>query len=70
MKSGTLLATIFFVLGILIALIQMWFTPWSAELFLKLEITAGALFVIVLVVSYVLREHKENETTKSGEHLD
>lgn len=70
MKRGMLLTTFFFVLGIVLALAQMWFAPWDAAIFLKLEFTTAALFVIALVVNFVIKEHKENETNKSGEHLD
>lgn len=70
MRRGMLLATFFFVLGILVALVQMWFTPWDAAFFLKLELTFAALFLIVLVVNFVIKEHRENEVTKSGENLD
>lgn len=70
MKRGMLLATFFFVLGILVGLVQMWFAPWDAAFFLKLELTIAAIFLIVLVVNFVIKEHQENEMTKSGDKLD
>lgn len=70
MKTAVILETVLFALAIIIALIQLWFTPWIFALFIKLEITIGAVFVLVLVVWFVARELDEDEETRSGERLD
>lgn len=70
MKTIVVLETILFGLGIVIALIQLWFTPWIFALFIKLEITLGAVFVMVLVIGFVARELNEDNETRSGERLD
>jgi hypothetical protein len=59
-----------FVAGVLLALFQLWFVPWSPEIFLKMEITIGAFFLVVLVVYFVVKEYGENKTTRSGDRLD
>ena len=70
MKTIAILETLLFALGILIALIQLWFTPWIFTLFIKLEITIAALFVLILVGWFVAREMKEDQETRSGDRLD
>lgn len=65
-KFGTAL----FVLGVVLALVQMWFNPWTAELFLKMEMTLGGLFLIVVGVCFVRNEYSENKRTRSGDSLD
>ena len=70
MKIGIALATALFVLGIVLGLIQLWFAPWSPALFLKLEMTVGALLIAILVVGFVVREYKEDKANRSGDRLD
>ncbi len=70
MKFGILLGAAFFVLGVMLALVQLWFAPWSAELFVKLEMTIGALCLVVVVVWFVFTEYKETKINRSGDHLD
>jgi len=70
MKIAVVLETILFALAIIIGLIQLWFTPWSFALFVKLEITIGAVFVIVLVAWFVAKELKEDKENRSGDRLD
>lgn len=70
MKLGLSLGTALFVLGVLLAIVQLWFAPLSGELFIKLEMTLAALFIIVCVVSFVTREYKEDKTMRSGDRLD
>ena len=70
MKTTITLGTFLFALGMLLGLIQLWFTPWSMEIFSKLEITIGAFFIIVLVVWFVTKEFKEDKVNRSGHDLD
>ena len=70
MSASLLAGTILVVAGIAAALIQLWFFPWSAETFLKIEMTIGGLLAIVVVVWFAVREHKEDKATRSGDRLD
>ena len=70
MKAGMKLTIGLFILGIVTGLIQLWFAPLKQVLFLKTELTIGALVLIVLVLCFVAKEHHDNTITKSGEHLD
>ncbi len=70
MKNIIFTGTAFFVLGIVLGLIQLWFEPWSIALFVKLEITLGALFIINLVVAFNRKEYKEYKRQQDGDKLD
>ncbi len=70
MKTGIIISTTLFVTGVLLSLIQLWFAPWSRELFDKMIFTIAGLFVITLVVSFVYKEYKENKKLKDGGDLD
>jgi fucose permease len=70
MNASLLAGTILVVAGIAAGLIQLWFAPWSAETFVKIEMTLGGLLAIVVVVWFAVREHKEDQATRSGDRLD
>lgn len=70
MSGCVKIGTGLFVLGVVLSLIQLWFEPWPADLFTKLEMTLAGLFVIVAGVCFVRNEYGENKRTRSGESLD
>ena len=70
MRTGAILCLLIFVTWVFIALLQLWFDPLSGELFWKLTITAGALFVVVLGVSLVVREYVEEKKMKDDGYID
>jgi uncharacterized membrane protein YcjF (UPF0283 family) len=70
MRAGIGIGIVLFVLGIILAISQLWFAPWTPEIFLKVELTVAAALVIDLVVFYVVREYREDKATRSGERLD
>lgn len=59
MKTGMKIALGLFVLGVAVLLVQLWFTVWSAEVFIKLMITLGALLAVALVVTFVNNEARD-----------
>lgn len=64
MRTGAIVCLTIFVLWVAIALLQLWFDLLSGEVFMKLTITAAALFAVVLGVALVVREYvdeKKNE---------
>jgi hypothetical protein len=67
MKIAIGLAVALVVAAIALVLVQLWTAGMSAELFWKLEITLGALFVIVLVVTYAVKEYKEFKSLSKGD---
>lgn len=70
MKNIIVTGTVFFVLCIVLGLIQLWFEAWSFELFIKLEITLGALFLINLVIGFTRKEYKDYKRQQDGDKLD
>lgn len=67
MKYGSVICTILFVLGIVLSLLQMWFSWLDNEIFWKLIITISAFFIIVLAITLVLKEYlSEKEMKKKG----
>jgi len=70
MKSSILLAGLLFVLSLILAIIQVWFTPWTAEIFVKIELTVGALLVIDVVLLYVIKEYKAYKSISQADQLD
>jgi uncharacterized membrane protein YcjF (UPF0283 family) len=70
MKTAIGLGALLFVIGVVLALIELWFLTWSPEVFMKLEMTLGGLFLIVVGVAYVVNEYQEDKSTRSGDRLD
>lgn len=48
MRIGALLCLLIFIAWVVLALAQLWWAPLGGELFFKLSVTAGALFVVTL----------------------
>lgn len=70
MRTGAIICLVIFVTWIIIALLQLWFDLLSGEIFLKLTITAGALFVVVLGISLVVREYIDEKKMKDDGYID
>ncbi len=72
MKITVVIGTALFVLGIMLGLIQLWLEPWGPgpALFMKLEITLGALFVINLAIGFTRKEYKDYKQQQGGDQLD
>jgi len=70
MKTGSIICLIIFITAAIMALMQLWFTPLSAELFIKLLITMGVLFVVVLGVTLVKKEYIDNKKMKDSGYID
>lgn len=70
MRIGALVCLAIFVAWVALALVQLWWAPLGGELFLKLSITAGALFVVALGVTLVLTEYARNKRQKEHGYID
>lgn len=70
MKSLFLAGTALFAIGVMLGIFQLWFSPWTPEIFLKIELTLGGLLAIIVVAWYVLKEYAEDKTTRSGKEMD
>lgn len=58
------------VLGIALGLLQLWFAPWSPEVFVKIELTLAALFAIALVLWFTRSEYREYGKQRNDPRLD
>jgi hypothetical protein len=70
MKTGIIVCSVIAVAWVVLALVQLWFAPLTAGVFLKISITAGLLFAVVLVISLVIREYLSEKKLKDDGHLD
>lgn len=59
-----------FALGVAMALGQLWFGWWSAEIFVKTEISLGAVLAFVVVVWFVRKEYQDYRRQHSDPSLD
>ncbi|EIC30237.1 MULTISPECIES: hypothetical protein [Methylomicrobium] len=70
MRTGAIVCLTIFVLWVAIALLQLWFDLLSGEVFMKLTITAAALFAVVLGVALVVREYVDEKKMKDDGYID
>lgn len=70
MRIGAIVCLLIFVAWVALALVQLWWTPLDGELFLKLTVTAGALFVVALGVTLVVNEYVTGKRQKDHGYLD
>lgn len=70
MKLGIIIGLSLFSAWAVMAIIQLWFEPLSAEVFFKLTVTAGVIESVVLIVTLVIREYRSEKELKSKGYLD
>lgn len=70
MKYSVLISALLFVMGILIMIIQLWFSVWSSEFFIKILITISLFFIISIAISFVYKEIRATHRLKHGEDVD
>ena len=70
MRIGALVCLLIFVAWIALALVQLWWAPLAGELFFKLSVTAGALFLVALGVTLVVTEYVTGKRQKDRGYLD
>ena len=70
MKYCSIVCTALFVLGVVISLLQMWFSIMSAELYFKSIITISAFFVVSLDITLVSKEYLSEKEMKKKGYID
>ncbi len=70
MKTGTITCIATFILGSLLSILQLWFEMMPAEIFAKVIITLGVIFVVVLGTTLASREYLENKKLRNSGHID
>ena len=58
-----------FLLGAAIGLGQLWLPLWAPDTFMKIMITVGILFAVVIAWNLVLRERRDNAKTHDRSRL-
>lgn len=70
MKVGAIICSALAVIWVILALLQLWFGIFSMGVFVKISISAGLVFVIVLVLSLVIREYINDKAMKKDGYID
>lgn len=70
MKTGIFIGIVLFVAAVVIGVVQLWFTPWNSDIFLKLELTIGAALLIDIAICFVIREQNEDKANRGGGRLN
>jgi hypothetical protein len=70
LKTGVIIGLTLFVAWAALALIQLWFQPMTAEIFIKLTISAAVVETVVLIVTLVIREYRSDKELKSKGYVD
>jgi hypothetical protein len=70
MKTGVIACLVTFITGAVLMLLQMWFELLPAEVFTKLMITVGIVFVVLLGITLVRREYLQEESLRQSGHLE
>ena len=70
MSKALSTAIALFVVGVLLGLLQLWFSPWSGEVFVKIELTLAAMLLVLLVVWFAAKESAETRKNERGDDVD
>lgn len=53
-----------------LALVQLWMAPLTAEVFFKISVTAGVLLAAIVVVTLVVKEYLSEKKLKQDGFID
>jgi hypothetical protein len=70
MKLALFWGVALFIAGVLVALVQLWASPWSPELFVKIEFTLGALLAVLVAVWFTRKEYQDYKRQETDSSLD
>jgi hypothetical protein len=56
--------------AVVVALAQLWLTAWSAAVFIKIEITIGALLAVLIAIWFTRKEYKDYQRQQTSSALD
>lgn len=70
MKYGVISSLFIAVLWGVLAIIQLWLSPLSAEIFMKITITAVVLMIIIVITTLVIREYLSDKQLKKDGFID
>ena len=70
MKAAGITSIILIVLGTILFLLQMWFSCFDAEFFIKMMITLGVLLLASVAISLIRREYVNDKKLKDDGYID
>jgi SNF family Na+-dependent transporter len=70
MKFTLVAGVALFVVAVVAALAQLWLAAWSPEVFVKIEISLGALFAVLVAIWFTRKEYKDYKRQESDSALD
>jgi hypothetical protein len=70
MKIGVIACLTTFIVGCVLLLLQMWGAVLPADVFAKVMITLGVVFVVLLGITLVRREYLDDRTLRESGHLE
>ena len=59
-----------FIAAVIVALTQLWLTEWSAAVFIKIEITIGAMLAVLIAIWFTRKEYKDYKRQETNSALD
>lgn len=70
MKLTVLICLVVLISWSVIALIQLWMTPFTAAFFVKFTITAAIIEVVTLIAGLAIREYLKEKQLKDQGYID
>ena len=70
MKFGYIISLLLFIAGIVLIIVQMWSSFFEQVLFLKILFTLALLFIMVLLVTLVIRDYFQEREMRNSGYLD
>jgi SNF family Na+-dependent transporter len=70
MKFTLIGGVVLFIAAVVVALAQLWLTAWTPEVFIKVEITIGAMFAVLVAIWFTKKEYKDYKRQESNTALD
>ena len=70
MKTAGLISIFLIGAGVLLVLLQLWFTPFDPALFMKMLITLGIFLFLTVAVALIRREYIAEDELKKDKFLD
>ena len=59
-----------FIAAVVVALTEVWLTAWTPEVFIKIEITIGAMLAVLVAIWFTRKEYKDYNRQKNDSALD
>jgi hypothetical protein len=58
-----------FAIGAVLLIVQLWFSIWALDVFIKIELTIAIILFVSLVFSFLFKESEATKKIKNGDDL-